>query len=162
MADDNVKEVRILKPQNVRFTFNEEINGFTTTYVLTDLKKKLVSRPAPPPKPKVIVQKPTIDVVAMEQSMIACQKEIADYKLKITEQQDVINGLRRDLTGASARLSDMTGEMSEAQKEQIENSRMTIHKQETELIELRQQMAKLSTIVDKQTEDVRDARDELK
>ena len=129
--------------------------------------------------------------------MIALQKETADYKRKITEQQEVISGLRRDLAGASARLSDMTGqwlsilpatcisnsvvlsfiyftfkfvmasifyigEMSEAQKEEIEQSRLNLRKQESELTELRQQMAKLSTIIDKQSEQVRDLSDELK
>ena len=33
----------------------------------TELKTKLNARPAPPPKPKVIVQKPAQDVIAMEQ-----------------------------------------------------------------------------------------------
>ena len=36
----------------------------------------------------------------------------------------MILGLRRDLSGASAKLSDMTGELSEAQKEQLERSQV--------------------------------------
>jgi len=37
------------------------------------------------------------------------RKENADVKKHIQERDDVILGLRRDLTGASARLSDITG-----------------------------------------------------
>jgi hypothetical protein len=37
------------------------------------------------------------------------RKENADVKVRLQEQDDVILGLRRDLAGASARLSDITG-----------------------------------------------------
>ena len=73
---------------------------------ITELRTK---RPSPPPKPKVIVQKPAVDVTAMEQTVLRLQRENADYKRQMAEQQDVIVGLRRDLAGAAARLSDMTG-----------------------------------------------------
>lgn len=38
-----------------------------------------------------------------------CRRENSELKKEIQDQQDVILGLRRDLAGASARLSDMTG-----------------------------------------------------
>lgn len=63
-----------------------------------------------PPKPKVIIQKPLVDGVALENSIMALQKENADLKRQLQEQHDVILNLRRDLAGASAKLSDMTGE----------------------------------------------------
>jgi len=37
------------------------------------------------------------------------RKENGEVKLRMQEQDDVILGLRRDLAGASARLSDITG-----------------------------------------------------
>lgn len=67
------------------------------------------NKPAAAPKPRVIVQKPAQDVVAMEQLIIQLRREHTDMQRQVTEQQDVIEGLRRDLAGASAKLSDMTG-----------------------------------------------------
>ena len=64
-------------------------------------------------------------------------------------------GLRRDLSGASARLSDITGEMSESQKREMETNRELLIRRDAEVTELRQQMAKLSKIIDQQKEEVR-------
>ena len=41
--------------------------------------------------------------------MMQLQRENAEYKREIQEQRDLIFGLRRDLAGATARLSDVTG-----------------------------------------------------
>ena len=46
------------------------------------------------------------------------------------------------------------GELSEAQKEEMERNQRRVAKQEAELTSLRQQLAKLSSIVDQQTSDV--------
>ena len=71
-------------------------------------------------------------------------------------------GLRKDLTGASARLSDITGEMSESQKREMETNRELLIRRDAEVTELRQQMAKLSKIVDKQKEEVKILEEELR
>lgn len=47
------------------------------------------------------------------------------------------------------------GEVSEAQKLELEQSRVTIKQQLAELTELRQQLVKLSEIVDRQTDDMK-------
>ena len=62
-----------------------------------------------PPKPRVVIQKPTVDVVGMEQTISGLRAENVELKKQINESQSVIVGLRRDLSGASARLSDITG-----------------------------------------------------
>ncbi|ELT87042.1 hypothetical protein CAPTEDRAFT_113772, partial [Capitella teleta] len=126
---------------------------------ITQLKKTVN---AAPPKPKVIIQRPAVDVVSMEQTIIASQREVAEYKSKIHEQSEVIIGLRRDLAGATARLTDMTGELSEAQKEEIERNSITLRTQDMELSELRQQMVKLSQIIDQQAEEIKELNDELR
>ena len=46
------------------------------------------------------------------------------------------------------------GELSEAQKEDMERNQRRVAKQEAELTALRQQLAKLSSIVDKQTAEI--------
>ena len=71
-------------------------------------------------------------------------------------------GLRKDLAGASARLSDITGEMSESQKREMETNRELLIRRDAEVTELRQQMAKLSKIVDKQKEEVKILEEELR
>lgn len=48
----------------------------------------------------------------------------------------------------------MSGEVSEKQKVELEQNRITIGQQHIELIELRQQLAKLSEIVDRQTNEM--------
>jgi hypothetical protein len=49
----------------------------------------------------------------------------------------------------------LLGEVSEAQKLELEQNRVTIKQQLAELTELRQQLAKLSEIVDRQTDDMK-------
>ena len=90
------------------------------------------------------------------------RQENIELKKSVTEQQDVIMGLRKDLAGASARLSDITGEMSESQKREMETNRELLIRRDAEVTELRQQMAKLSKIVDKQKEEVKILEEELR
>jgi predicted RNase H-like nuclease (RuvC/YqgF family) len=67
-------------------------------------------KPELAPKPKVILQKNTEELAAMEQVIQVLKRENIDLKKQVQEQADVIVGLRRDLAGASARLSDMKGQ----------------------------------------------------
>ena len=53
------------------------------------------------------------------------------------------------------------GELSEAQKEEMERSSMTIRTQEAELTELRQQMAKLSQIIDQQASEIKELNSDI-
>ncbi|XP_071805645.1 forkhead-associated domain-containing protein 1-like isoform X1 [Asterias amurensis] len=111
------------------------------------------SKPQLPPKP-VIVQQPAADVKGMEQLIVLLKRENSDIKKEVQNQQDIILGLRRDLAGASARLSDMTGELNERQKEELENNRVLIRDQDAELTTQRQQLVKLSELVDKKTSEI--------
>ncbi|KAK2175101.1 hypothetical protein NP493_750g01052 [Ridgeia piscesae] len=128
-----------------------EINHLKKT--IQELKLKL-QKPTPPPKPKVILQRPTVDVAATEQLISQLRMENVELQKNLHEQQTTILALRRDLAGASARLTDMAGELSEAQKEDMERNQRRVAKQEAELTALRQQLAKLSSIVDKQTAEI--------
>ena len=47
------------------------------------------------------------------------------------------------------------GEVSESQKQELEQYQATVKRQEAELVEVRQQLAKLSEIVDQQTDDMK-------
>jgi len=63
-----------------------------------------------PPVPKMIIQRPAVDVFEMEQTRIVLEKQNADYRNQLQQQHDLIIVLRRDLAGATTRLSDITGE----------------------------------------------------
>ncbi len=70
--------------------------------------------------------------------------------------------LRRDLSGASAKLSDVHGEMTEKQKRELERNKQLVLEQQRELSDNRAQLAKLSEIVDKQTKQLEAIKNELK
>ena len=73
------------------------------------MRAKLAARPEIAPKPKVIIQKPAQDVVAMEGVIAQLRLENSELQRQMQGSEDVIMGLRRDLAGASAKLTDMTG-----------------------------------------------------
>ena len=56
----------------------------------------------------------------------------------------------------------IAGELSEAQKQALEQSNKKVEHQDIELIELRQQMAKLSQIIDKQSDEIRELTADLR
>ncbi|KAJ8320668.1 hypothetical protein KUTeg_002255 [Tegillarca granosa] len=150
-------EERIVKVMKKNTDYQEEISSLNK--VIHELKIALQNKPevkpAPPPKPKVIVQKPSQDVQAMEQLIIVLRKENGELKKRLQDQDDMILGLRRDLAGAHARLSDITGELSETQKQEIERNKELLNHKDKELGEIRQQMAKLTKIVDKQKDEIK-------
>ena len=77
--------------------------------------------------------------------------ELFACKSRVQEQDQIILSLRRDLAGMTARLSDIQGELSEKQKQNLERSEATIREQSKELNETRLKLAKLSDIVDQQS-----------
>ena len=54
-----------------------------------------------------------------------------------------------------------SGELSEAQKEELERHKLLAKQQDIELIECRQQLAKLSQIVDKQSLEIKELNGDL-
>lgn len=81
---------------------------------------------------------------------------------ELGETNNVIIALRRDLAGAKARLSDVTGELSEAQKEELERDKVRLLSQDKELLEAREQLKKLSQIVDQQKSEITALNDDLR
>ncbi|XP_048767224.2 forkhead-associated domain-containing protein 1-like isoform X2 [Ostrea edulis] len=157
-------EERLIKLMKKNKDYQEEISVLKKT--LQDMKTEMIqlkdkaaaaahTKPAPPPKPKVIVQKPSEDYVAMEQLVVVLRKENSDLKNTLQSRDDIILGLRRDLAGAHARLSDITGELSENQKQEMEKHREKLILKEKEIEGLRQQMVKLSKIIDKQKDEIK-------
>nr|CAB3246036.1 forkhead-associated domain-containing protein 1-like [Phallusia mammillata] len=101
------------------------------------------------------------DITAMEQTIALLKSQLLHANHQIHMQQDAIVGLQRDLSGAQARISDMTGELSESQKQELEHNRQTIKHQEIELNTLRQQLLKMTALVDSQKSQMQTTQKEL-
>ena len=67
----------------------------------------------------------------------------------------MVQALRRDLAGATARMSDMAGELSDKQKQKLEQYEERILEQDTELEEQRKQLVQLSALVDEQQKEIK-------
>lgn len=123
------------------------------------LREKAAASQAQAMKPGPVQPNPNIK--ALEQIISVIKRENTELKKEVQDQQDVILGLRRDLAGASARLSDMTGELSDRQKEQMELTKRQVKQQEAELTTQRQQLVKLSELVDSKTKETESLTKEL-
>ncbi|CAG5124562.1 unnamed protein product [Candidula unifasciata] len=113
---------------------------------ISDQLSKLKSKPAVPPK--VVVQRPREEIIAFEHVLNALRQENAVLKKEIVDSQSIIMGY-------------ISGEMSENQKQEMERNRELLHHKEGELTELRQQMVKLSKIIDSQKEEIQKLEGEL-
>ena len=81
---------------------------------------------------------------------------------KIAKEQDgIISGLRRDLSGVSARLSDASGELNESQKLHVEKNVELVRIRDSEVAELQKDNSLLSTTVDQQKEQIHQLEEKL-
>lgn len=128
------------------------------------LKDSLFNKKPPTPKPSSPVNTSsslTIEITSLNRQLDLIKNENQVYKVRLAEQDELIKTLRRDLTGASAKLSDIHGEMTDKQKRELERNKLLVVEQQRELSDNRAQMAKLSEIVDKQTRQLDALRVEL-
>ncbi|XP_075762740.1 forkhead-associated domain-containing protein 1 [Pelodiscus sinensis] len=88
--------------------------------------------------------------------------ELAVARKEILSKQAIILGLKRDLSEARARMSDMIGELSEKQKMELEQNLILIRSQESELNMLREKLSEMSDLVDKKDKDLRTSAEELR
>ena len=89
------------------------------------------------------------------------RREAAQAKKEAESQGDVVQALRRDLAGAAAHMSDMAGELSDKQKQKLEQYEERILEQDTELEEQRKQLVQLSALVDEQQKEINSREDKL-
>ncbi|XP_023587934.1 forkhead-associated domain-containing protein 1 [Trichechus manatus latirostris] len=76
------------------------------------------------------------------EDLLTAQKEILS-------QQEVIVRLRKDLTEAHGRMSDLRGELNEKQKMELEQNMVLIQRQSCELSMLKEKMAQVTSVVEK-------------
>ncbi|XP_025049883.1 forkhead-associated domain-containing protein 1 isoform X7 [Alligator sinensis] len=89
-------------------------------------------------------------------------EELAATRKEILSKQAIILGLKKDLSEAKARMSDMIGELSEKQKMELERNLNLVKCQESELNMLRQKLFAMSNLVDKKDKDLKTAAEELR
>ncbi|XP_019367428.1 PREDICTED: forkhead-associated domain-containing protein 1 isoform X2 [Gavialis gangeticus] len=89
-------------------------------------------------------------------------EELAAARKEILSKQAIILGLKKDLSEAKARMSDMIGELSEKQKMELERNLNLVKCQESELNMLRQKLFAMSNLVDKKDKDLKTTAEELR
>ncbi|KAJ8371224.1 hypothetical protein SKAU_G00112520 [Synaphobranchus kaupii] len=148
--------------QRVRETEEERA---TLKEQLRDLERKLESNvPAPSPAPSPAPPTPgkAPDVMALEESVAVLRAALAEARQEVVAQGDVIAALSCDLAGANARMSDMTGELSEQRKVELEQHRALVVDQRVKLSTLTEKLAQMSRLVDRKGEELQGVRVELK
>ncbi|XP_078095883.1 forkhead-associated domain-containing protein 1-like [Mustelus asterias] len=145
----------------------EEDRG-VLSHKLREARKKLEERERnrnarqPVLAPALVAVPIAPDTRAQEEACALLQKELAETRIQVLSQQDVILGLRRDLAGANARMSDLAGELSEKQKAALEQNRAMVRGQALELNTLHQRLAKMSQLVDMKSAELQDKNAELR
>ncbi|XP_049733947.1 forkhead-associated domain-containing protein 1 isoform X7 [Elephas maximus indicus] len=89
------------------------------------------------------------------EDLLTAQKEILS-------QQEVIVRLRKDLTEAHGRMSDLRGELSEKQKVELERNMQLVQQQSSELSMLKEKMAQLTSLVEKKDRELETLREALR
>ncbi|XP_048066393.1 forkhead-associated domain-containing protein 1 [Megalobrama amblycephala] len=88
-------------------------------------------------------------------SLVSSQQEVVS-------QNEIINALSRDLAQAHARLSDMTGQLSEQQKLELESHKALVVDQKIQLSMLTQKLTMMSQLVEQKDEETKKLGEKLR
>ncbi|KAL1021271.1 hypothetical protein UPYG_G00010990 [Umbra pygmaea] len=128
---------------------------------LTAFEAKKSSSPATTsPLDAQIVQ--ASEGVALEANTTSLRDDLAQSQLETQNQGDIIQALSRDLAAANARISDMTGELSEQQKLEMEQRKSLVVDQRVQLSILTQKLTMMSQLMEQKGEELEKVRDELR
>ncbi|XP_045835158.1 forkhead-associated domain-containing protein 1 [Meles meles] len=121
---------------------HKKIEGEIATLKDSDPAQEEVMQREPPPTPPVdsSVKDEVCDTLIGD--LLTAQKEILS-------QQEVIMKLRKNLTEAHNRMSDLRGELNEKQKMELERNVALVQQQSSELRALREKMAQLTGLVER-------------
>ncbi|KYO24522.1 forkhead-associated domain-containing protein 1 isoform B [Alligator mississippiensis] len=123
------------------------------------LQEKIKALQKDPPIPSSSISQ---DISDSEEFHSLLLEELAAARKEILSKQAIILGLKKDLSEAKARMSDMIGELSEKQKMELERNLNLVKCQESELNMLRQKLFAMSNLVDKKDKDLKTAAEELR
>ncbi|XP_015283324.1 PREDICTED: forkhead-associated domain-containing protein 1 [Gekko japonicus] len=88
-------------------------------------------------------------------------EKLAAARHEILSKHAVILELKKELSEAKARMSDVIGELSEKQKMELEQKRSLVHSLAQELNQLREKLYEMSKLVDRKDVDLKAANEEL-
>nr|XP_055023654.1 forkhead-associated domain-containing protein 1 isoform X2 [Misgurnus anguillicaudatus] len=98
----------------------------------------------------------------LEKAMQSLRASLVASQQEVTDQSEIINALSRDLAQAHARLSDMTGELSEQQKIELETNRALVVDQRIQLSMLTQKLTAMSQLAEQKDEEIKKLAEKLK
>ncbi|NWU72494.1 FHAD1 protein, partial [Pterocles burchelli] len=90
------------------------------------------------------------------------QEELAAAQSALLSKETVIVQLTKELVGTRARMSDLRGELSEEQKVELERNVSRVRRQERELNLLREQLSRMSSLVEMKDRALEAAAEELR
>uniref|UniRef100_A0A3P8XS91 FHA domain-containing protein n=1 Tax=Esox lucius TaxID=8010 RepID=A0A3P8XS91_ESOLU len=88
--------------------------------------------------------------------------DLAQSQLEMHSQGDIIEALSRDLASANSRITDLTGELSEKQKMELEQLKALVVDQRVQLSMLTQKLMLMSQLIEQKGEELQKVRDELR
>ncbi|XP_029083774.1 forkhead-associated domain-containing protein 1 isoform X1 [Monodon monoceros] len=91
--------------------------------------------------------KDAVCVQHLIEDLLTAQKEILS-------QQEIITGLRKNLTEAHSQMSDLRGELNEKQKMELERNVALVQQQSSELSVLKEKMAQVSSLLEKKDKEL--------
>ncbi|KAL8198566.1 UNVERIFIED_CONTAM: hypothetical protein K2H54_016494, partial [Gekko kuhli] len=166
-----------LKEEN--FKFRQQIeemqreSGKSKQSVSPQLSMPSVSQEfsTPSVSPEVSVPFLSQEVISPPRSQeVSCTKgdhvlmmeKLASARHEILSKHAVILELKKELSEAKARMSDVIGELSEKQKMELEQKRSLVHSLAQELNQLREKLYEMSKLVDRKDTDLKSANEELR
>ncbi|KAM6108898.1 forkhead-associated domain-containing protein 1 [Pterocles gutturalis] len=90
------------------------------------------------------------------------QEELAEVQSVLLSKETIIAQLTKELVGTRARMSDLRGELSEEQKVELERNVSRVRQQERELNLLREQLSRMSGLVEMKDRALEAAAEELR
>uniref|UniRef100_A0A2K6M8U3 Forkhead associated phosphopeptide binding domain 1 n=1 Tax=Rhinopithecus bieti TaxID=61621 RepID=A0A2K6M8U3_RHIBE len=105
---------------------------------------------------------PTTDSSAKDMAYEHLIDDLLAAQKEILSQQEVIMKLRKDLTEAHSRMSDLRGELNEKQKMELERNVALVQQQSKELSVLKEKMAQMSSLVEKKDRELKALKEALR
>ncbi|XP_067249760.1 forkhead-associated domain-containing protein 1 isoform X2 [Chanodichthys erythropterus] len=98
----------------------------------------------------------------LDQTITSLRASLVSSQHEVVSQNEIINALSRDLAQAHARLSDMTGQLSEQQKLELESHKALVVDQKIQLSMLTQKLTMMSQLVEQKDEETKKLGEKLR
>ncbi|KAK2898489.1 hypothetical protein Q8A67_009907 [Cirrhinus molitorella] len=97
-----------------------------------------------------------------DQTITSLRESLALSQQEVVSQSEIINALSHDLAQAHARFSDMTGELNEQQKLELESHKALVVDQKIQLSMLTQKLTMMSQLVEQKDEEIKKLGEKLR